>query len=1024
MISKLSDNALLRSAVIALTMLFVSAFSVSAQTVKGTIKDPAGQPVIGASVFVTGTQNGTVTDENGAYTLTGVNSDATLQYSCIGYSTIDVQVAGRSIIDVILEESTEMLDEVVAIGYGTVKKRDLTGAVSVVKPEDFKSKNNNTIGDMLQGAASGVSVRSTGEIGGVPSIQIRGTGNLTNNDPLYVIDGMPTSNDVNFNVNDIESIQILKDASAAAIYGSRAANGVVIITTKNGAEGKTKFEFNAQVSVSRLKRISMAGAEEWKAYYDEAFDNAIAEGIEGVTQRMDHWDNDTDWQAAYFKTGITQNYDLGMSGGSKTGKYRASFNYMNDSGTSINRRMERYTFRVNSSSQLGIFTVGENFSFGHTYIRNAGGGAMRKVGGAIADVVRMIPTIPVYDDVNGNEGGYGIGNEIHARALGANPVAQSNNRDRKTGTLFIRGTAFAEANILPWLKYKLNLGLDINDTAVNSWTSGYTVALNSASGSSSATASHSRTQTFLVENTLSFDKEIKKHNISGIIGTTYQKTNLMTSSATQQGLIQTASGDFLTTVSAGTTSATASGNIYNAALISYLGRFSYDYDGRYLFTATGRIDGSSRFAKDYRWGVFPSVSAAWRISKESFFNVPWISDLKLRANWGNLGSQNVGYYDYQMYINNYAQYLFTGGNGNGSTQITHGQTMVQLSNQNLTWERLEQTNIGIDVAFLDNRLQASAEYYSSTSHDVLTALSLLMTTGNGGGNPYVNAASLRNAGFELTATWRDQVSSDFGYSISANVSHSENKLLSFGYGKTEQYTDYTTTRVGQPIGMFYMIQTDGIFQSLEEVNSYVSPTTGKPVQPNAKPGDLRYIDANNDGTINTDDRVVCGSPWAKLEAGLQISANYKNFDLGLTGFGKFGNKAFNFNRWYQEGFQDCNSAPKNYDYWRPDNTGSKNPRLLYSDERNVYTYIDRWLEDGSFFKISSISAGYTLKVHNPRVKKYLESVHFTVSGQNLFTITKYSGYDPDFQGSLFEPGMDFCTYPSPRSVIFSINAKF
>ena len=224
--------------------------------------------------------------------------------------------------------------------------------------------------------------------------------------------------------------------------------------------------------------------------------------------------------------------------------------------------------------------------------------------------------------------------------------------------------------------------------------------------------------------------------------------------------------------------------------------------------------------------------------------------------------------------------------------------------------------------------------------------------------------------------------------------------------------------------MFYMIQTDGIFQSLEEVNSYVSPTTGKPIQPNAKPGDLRYIDANNDGTINTDDRVVCGSPWAKLEAGLQISANYKNFDFGLTGFGKFGNKAFNFNRWYQEGFQDCNSAPKNYDYWRPDNTGSKNPRLLYSDERNVYTYIDRWLEDGSFFKISSISAGYTLKVHNPRVKKYLESVHFTVSGQNLFTITKYSGYDPDFQGSLFEPGMDFCTYPSPRSVIFSINAKF
>lgn len=1006
-----------RAAIVAALMV-LSSFGLNAQTVKGTVKDPAGLPVIGASVFVTGTQNGTVTDADGVYSLSNVGSSATLQYSCIGYTTVDEPVNGRSVIDVVLEEENEMLEEMVVIGYGTVKKKDLTGAVSVVKPEDFKNKNNTSIGDMLQGAAAGVSVRSTGEIGGVPNIQIRGTGNLTNNDPLYVIDGMPTSNDINFNVNDIESIQILKDASAAAIYGSRAANGVVIITTKSGKEGRTKFEFNSQITVSQLKRIKMAKAEEWKAYYDEAFDNAIAEGIEGITKRMDHWDNDTDWQSAYFKTGVTQNYDLSMSGGSKTGQYRASFNYLTDSGTTINRHMDRYTFRVNSSSKLWIFTVGENMQFGRTYVRNAGGGAMRKVGGSIADVVRMIPTIPVYDDVNGNEGGYGIGNEIHARALGANPVAQSNNRDRNTETLFIRGTAFAEAQILPWLKYKLNIGLDINDQQVNSWTSGYTVALNSASGSSSATATNSRTSTFLVENTISADKTIGKHNISGILGTTYQSTDFKTSSASQQGLITTASGDFLTTVSAGTTSASASGTMNKAVLISYLGRLSYDFDGRYLITATGRVDGSSRFGNGHRWGVFPSVSGAWRISKEPFFNVSWIDDLKLRANWGNLGSQNVGYYDYQMYINNYAQYLFNGGNG----EITHGQTMVQLSNQNLTWERLEQINAGVDFAILNNRLQLSAEYFNSTSHDVLTALNLLMTTGNGGGNPFVNAASIRNSGFELTATWRDQVNKDFSYSITANLSHSQNKLLDFGYGKTEQYTDYTTTRVGEPIGMFYMIKTMGIFQSQDEVNNYTDPKTGKIIQPEAKPGDLKYEDYNHDGMISTADRQVVGSPWAKLEAGLNFSANYKNWDFGLIGFGKFGNKAFNFNRWYQEGFQDCNSAPVNYDYWRPDNKGAKNPRLLYGDERNVYTYIDRWLEDGSFFKISSISVGYTLRI--PAIEKYLESIHFTLTGQNLFTFTKYSGYDPDFQGSLFEPGMDFCTYPSPRSIIFSINAKF
>lgn len=1005
------------STVVLSVMLFLSSFGLNAQNVRGTVKDPDGFPVIGASVFVTGTQNGTVTDADGAYALSNVSSSATLQYSCIGYTTKDVQVAGRAVIDVILEEENEMLEEMVVIGYGTVKKKDLTGAVSVVKPEDFKNKNNTSIGDMLQGAASGVSVRSTGEIGGVPNIQIRGTGNLTNNDPLYVIDGMPTSNDINFNVNDIESIQILKDASAAAIYGSRAANGVVIITTKSGKEGRTKFEFNSQITVSQLKRLKMAKADEWKAYYDEAFDNAIAEGIEGITQRMDHWNNDTDWQDAYFKTGITQNYDLSMAGGSKTGQYRASFNYMTDNGTTINRELDRYTFRVNSSSKLWIFTVGENMQFGSTKVRNAGGGALRKVGGAIADVVRMIPTIPVYDDVNGNEGGYGIGNEIHARALGANPVAQSNNRDRVSETLFIRGTAFAEAQVLPWLKYKLNLGIDINDSQTNSWTSGYTVALNSASGSSSATASNSRTSTFLVENTISADKTFGKHNISGILGTTYQSTDFQTSSASQQGLITNANGDFLTTVSAGTTSASASGSISKAVLISYLGRLSYDYAGRYLLTATARVDGSSRFANDYRWGVFPSVSGAWRISQEDFFNSSWLNDLKLRANWGNLGSQNVGYYDYQMYINNYAQYLFDGGKGD----ITHGQTMVKLSNQNLTWERLEQTNAGIDLGVLDNRLQISAEYFNSTSHNVLTALNLLMTTGNGGGNPYVNAASIRNSGVEITATWRDQVNKDFSYSISANLSHSQNKLLDFGYGKTEQYTDYTTTRVGEPIGMFYMIHTTGIFQSQAEVDSYVGKD-GTPIQPTAKPGDLKYEDFNGDGAITTADRQVAGSPWAKLDAGINFSANYKNWDFGLTGFGKFGNKAFNFNRWYQEGFQDCNSAPHNYDYWRADNPNSKNPRLLYGDERNVYTYIDRWLEDGSFFKISSLSVGYTLRI--PAIENYLESIHFTLSGQNLFTFTKYSGYDPDFQGSLFEPGMDFCTYPSPRSIIFSINAKF
>lgn len=1015
----LTNNGLTgRKIMILLFLLVCSGISAVAQSIKGQVVDQNDEPVIGASVLVKGTTNGAITDADGKFQLSNVGSKAVIVFSYLGMKTQEVPVNGRSVINVTMENDNYVLEETVVIGYGSVKKSDLTGAVSLVKPDDYKQKANTSIGDMLQGAAAGVNVRSTGEIGGVPTIQIRGTGNLTNNDPLYVIDGMPTSNDVNFNVNDIESIQILKDASAAAIYGSRAANGVVIITTKKGAEGKTKFEFNSQIAVQYLPRLDYARADEWKKVYDVAFDNAIAEGVEGVVARMDHWNNDTDWQDAFFKTGVTQNYDFSFSGGTKNGNYRTSFNYMNNSGTTIGRRLERFTGRFNSTGKVGIFTFGEALSVGQTQLRNTETGTVRKMGSHITDVIRMIPTIPIYDDgPDAIKSGYGRGSLTHARALGINPIAAANNGDNHTEVQFMRGTGYAEAAILPWLKYKLNLGIDMTNATTDSWTTGYALALNGSDGNSSASSGHNKRTTYLVENTLSADKTIKKHHIDAVIGTTYQYTKVNSGNASQQNLIQLSPTEFLHTVSAATSDATAAGSIYEAALISYLGRINYDYDGKYLLSLTGRIDGSSRFAKGYKWGTFPSVSAAWRISNEKFFNVGWIDDLKLRANWGNLGSQNVGYYDYQMFVNNYAQYLFS-GDGQG---ITHGQSIVQLANQNLSWERMEQMNIGIDATFLNNRLQVSAEYYMAKSHDVLTSLELLMSTGNGGGNPYVNAASIENKGLELTATWRDKTSKDFSYSVSANVSHSDNKLTEFGYGKTEQYTSRTTTRIGEPVGMFYLVKTDGIFQSMEEVLNHKT-ADGKVIQPNAKPGDIRYIDANGDGMITPDDRQICGSPWPDFEYGLNLSAKYKDWDFGIIGYGKFGGKAYNTTRWYMEGLQDCNGLYAGYDYWTPTNTGSKNPRPLYGDERNSYEYTDRWLEGNSFFRISSISAAYNW--HPKFLNRWIENIQVSVAAQNLITFTSYKGYDPDFQASLFEPGVDYCSYPSAKAFIFSLNMKF
>ncbi len=1003
-----SASVISRTAVL-LLMLF-AIFPAVAQTVRGTVTSEDGEAVIGATVMVKNTGNGTSTDVDGNYSLNGVAGNAVLVFSYVGFETVEVPVKDRSVVNVTMKEAGIELDEVVAIGYGTVKKADLTGAVSVVKPEDYKSKTNNSIGDLLQGAAAGVSVRSGGEIGSLPSIQIRGTGNLTNNDPLYVIDGMPSSNDIHFNVNDIESIQVLKDASAAAIYGSRAANGVIIITTKRGKEGKTKFDFSAQLAVQNLPRLDLAKADEWKALYDVAYDNAIAIGVEGVTQRLNHWDNDTDWQDAFFKTGVMQSYDLSMSGGSQYGTYRASINYMDNTGTTIGRHMSRLAARVNSNGKLGIFTFGENLAVSRSKVKNNGGG--------ITDVIQMLPTIPIYDDSEyATTHGYGRGNLTNARALSNNPIATVNNGETISDYIFVRGVVWGELQLLPFLKYKINLGTDILDSDVSSWSKGYACALNMSDTPSSATESWRRKYTYLVENTLSFNKEFAGHRLDMLVGNTYQKTTEKSTSASQKNLVQTAGGEFLHTISAGTSDPTASGHDYEADLISYLGRINYDYKGRYLLSLTGRIDGSSRFGAGHRWGTFPSASAAWRVSQEKFFKVDWINDLKIRANWGKLGSQNVGYYDYQMYVNNYAQYLFN-GDGKGAT---YGQTIVQLSNQDLGWETMEQKNFGVDLSFLNNRLSLSAEYYISTSHDVLTSLELLMSTGNGGGDPYVNAASIENKGFEITATWRDRPTQDFSYSISLNVSHNDNKLLSFGYGKEEQYTNKTTTRVGQPIGMFYLLKTDGIFQTQQEVDSYVN-AQGTPIQPDAGPGDIRYIDANGDGVINADDRVVCDSPWPKLEFGLNLQATYKNFDLGIIGYGKLGVTTYNEAARYMNTFADCKGAYAGYDYWSPTNTGSKNPRPIYGDLRNAYVYSDRWLEDSSFFRLSSVSLGFNWKPS--WLKGYVDNIRVSFTAQNLLTITSYKGYDPDYNSDLFEPGVDYVYYPSPKSYIFGINLNF
>ncbi len=1003
-----------KAAAIAATLL-LAAFGLQAQTVRGTVTDPAGQPVIGASVFVTGTQNGTVTDESGNYNLTRVPASATLQYSCIGYKTVDIAYDGRAVIDVVLEEETEMLEEMVVIGYGSIKKKDLTGAVSVVEPEEFKSRALTSIGDALQGAAAGVNVRTSGEMGALPSIQIRGTGNLTNVDPLYIIDGVPTDNNIGFNVNDIESIQVLKDASAAAIYGSRAANGVIIITTKSGQEGRTRIEFNGQVGVQNQRKLDFINGDEWRDLRTREFQWGRDKGSTSE-ETPAWWNNDVDWQDQLRKTGIVQEYNLAFSGGSKDSKFRTSFGYMDNSGYYIGHNMDRFTASVSSEFKRGIFTFGESVQMGRTNRKSHGNVN-------VAQVMQVNPTMPVHDDVYGKNG-WGYGNRVFCYQNGHNVVADADDSNNYTirNYLYIRGSAWAQMRITSWLSYKLNLGTTISNSNSHGWSNGFAYAYGETDSASSASANSSFNNTFLVENTLNFNKSFGKHNLAGVLGQSFQDTNSRSMGSGSKDLIQTAGGLYLKEVSSGVTAVAGSGSSSQHRLLSYFGRVNYDYDGRYLFQATVRRDGTSRFSAAQRWGTFPSVSFGWRISKEPFYNIPWMNDLKIRANYGTLGSQNVGNYDYQSLINSYTAYIL-----NGDGVLVPGQAITDISNADIAWEKKTTANVGVDAAFFANRLQVSFEWYDSESKDVLFAQPILKTVGSTS-NPVVNSASISNKGVELTLNYNDQINADWSYSVGLNVAHNSNKLLSLGYGVPYHDSGRALSKIGYPIGLFFLAKTDGLYQTDEEAKA-------DGLIPNAAAGDIKFVDYDGDGSITTADRQLIEdkSPWPKVELGLNFNLNYRNWNLQVNGFGQLGRWVYNGPRTMYERLSGLHQVSRDYynNIWSETNkhNNARYPRTGWNYTFNDIDYSDRWIERGDFFKFNTISLGYTIQPKSG-LKKVFESAKLYVTAQNLLCLTNYSGFDPDFTAGLFTPGENqvpeytLTNFINPVSFIFGVNVTF
>lgn len=1003
------SKRLLRPLIPVLALLLFCGAAYSQQTVRGTLRNAAGDPVSGATVTVKGTSNRTTTNTEGQFQI-AANSGDVLVVTNVGFATKEITVAGPQINETLTQQEAS-LDEVVVIGYQTVRRKDLTGAVSVVNVNAAQKNVATTVGESLQGLAAGVNVRTTGRAGGEAVVEIRGIGSLLNNTPLYVIDGLPnTIANRDLNPNDIESIQILKDASAAAIYGARAANGVIIITTKKGKEGPLKINFSTRQGIQKVpKTWDLTNAAEFAAINKLAYENGGVPPMPSVSTAFNPA-IDTDWQKEILRTGGFQDYDLSFSGGSKNTSLFISGNYFKSRGTVIDNDYTRISLRINAEARKGIFKIGENLNIVSSHEDEIEGGGLAH---PFIAMVRMLPVIPVYNPAN--PGGFGYGS-VDATTFGSNPVALQKLNDRDTRNVRLRGNAYAELAPFKWIAYRFNVALETNFNHFKRFRKDGSWTFNQPVEQPFLNESRAQVLNVITEHTVNFNHSFGLHRIDGVVGFNYQTDRFENIGATRTGYAIQPDGSYLQVLDQGGINSNIGGFINKWAATSYFGRLNYNFGDRYLLSGTVRRDADSRFGVGNKEAFFPSVSAAWRLSNEKFFNVRWVNDLKLRGSYGTLGNITLGPWQYLGLINPNPRYVF------GTNEPIIGATQTNLSNPDLKWEQKQITNVGLDFTLFNRAFSGSIEYYKAVSKDVLTFDVPFPWYLGGSGNPPVNAASLQNTGVEASLTYTKKGRA-FNYDVTLNVTTIKNKVLelgNLGAGRKFVGTGLTRTEVGRALGEFYGYKTDGIFQNAAEVAA-----SG---QPFASPGDIRYVNNQKDNDLTADDRQYLGSPWPKLETGLVFNSSYKNIDLSLQLFGSFGQKIYNSTLSIIDRIIDNSNYRRGINPWTPSNTNTNFPRLVYGSSRSVSDNsrgdTDRWLEDGGYARVRNVQIGYTLP------QSVLNKIHFTsirvyVSGQNLATITKYKGLDPDIIGAnFFERGVDFAQYPAPRTFMFGIQCGF
>jgi len=1026
------------------TLLFFS-FHLSAQTaVKGRLSDVTGTPLSGVSVIIKGTSRGTATNASGEFSINASPGDV-LEFSMVGYQSTSVKVGPNTgEITLQLQSRNSAVEEVIVIGYGTQKRASVTGAISSVNSKTVRELPVASVAQALQGRVAGVQVTNNGSPGTDPLVRIRGISSISYaSNPLYIIDGLPTGDLSTIDTRDIETVDVLKDASTAAIYGSRATNGVIMITTKKGnRSGKIRVSLDSYVGTQNVtKRLDLLNTTQFQEY-------AKAYRGSNIGRLMDPWVNrpiyqgatqtygqtNTDWQDAYFKSGVMTQHNIGFSGGNDVSRFYASAGYFDQTGIAPTVAYKRYNFRINSEHTISkVFSFGENLylaSGEQAYDNNEAGSRTNLV-----NVIRMMPHMPVYDPTTTD--GYRGVNSVLDGGDPTNPVEDSKVKNPGSrNTLKVLGTAYAEINFTNWLKFRSTFGIDhangLDYRFSPIFDDSGTVAGHSAI-LATITNNRSVSTVKLYTQQLTFDRTFSGHHVNAVAVYEYlqQRTRAENANGNQ------ASNNLKTLNNASNVSVQTLKN--SGDLISYVGRLTYDYKGKYLLSGAIRRDGLSVWAPGKKWGTFPSFSAGWRIDQEQFMqSQSKISELKVRGGYGITGLNGfvLGWTPWQATVSsNSAYYPFGNVFNNGPSS-----SIPALANPDLEWETTKQLNFGLDLGLLNNAITVTAEYFRRKTDNLILAVPLAPSMGYVTNTVPVNVAGMTNNGFELQVGYNKRTG-DFKWNASGNITVIKNNVTALAPGVTnieagsdadlsEGY-NVTNSAVGHPIQSFYGWQVEGIFQDATEVSKHakqVALVNGV----GTSPGDLKFKDVKADGVINNDDRVFLGSFIPNFTYSFNLGANYHNFDASVFFQGVQGNKIYNATRTISEGMvRFFNSSTKVLDAWRPDHTNTDVPRAVSADPNQNARPSTRFLEDGSYLRLKNVMLGFNVpeKALQNMTKGVVRGFRIYVSAQNVFTVTKYKGYDPEVGNrtvntSALTNGIDAAVYPQPKAYQVGIQANF